>query len=619
MHNRGIPVDVNVVYDNQIVNYIPSIRVNGMESVSPHDMDGILGGIVNELQSRPEHSTLRCALFNLVSSQGYQNQWYASMVETAVGIYNNTDLSIDEIVSMTFGDAIVRMVEQYPELKQTVDSAQARELTKLNQVSIQIDNILGGGQPQMQQGYHQHQMGRPGMQQGYGYQQRPVYGQPAMGNRMQPGGYRQQQTMGSRLQGNPRMQPGAVNTPRMQPTQNATGRLVGNRAQPQQSNQRQPSTTTVPTGFGKVEEVEEQIQQPSNTPEILGAPVYKLDSKSVFKPVLTDELIMLNDAVYYKGDIVNYEDHEGDKRLIKLHREQTRDNNTVVKWVESKDLQEISTVKLAEDEEKEITFDLAKPLFVTDLMEGITPLEMVQNFKLGMEQMYDGGYDGLSEATYNVTGMQQLKRFITNKQTDLDFVNELKSALTASKVEALSILNILSEAKGSVNDALWFGVEEILINKVNALVRAWAGLEIEIEDDLVGSWPDLLEAVTDESNSLVANTLLKEIVKTLSSALVVVVDEIEDRFHSIVLGELVSVTILNVHSKELGLELPDEYCSLTAAIGTHNVTNELIELLVEIIKRRSYLTKNYVITQDGIEFCVYLSDVGVNNVVVSVK
>lgn len=614
--------------------------------------------LINVLQQSVQKGNVRIFMFNLYSSQQYNNAAYAELFAAAIDYY--TVLAqmgqgdVNRVAQETVDAQVPIIVDQFPALLYYLTQQQQYDLQKLRGLRDQIRNTVlsaaGGGQPGMGGGYpgaHPNMgggypgMGGPGGHPGMGTNRpgpemnfgggypggmpgRGPGGYPGMGHPMAGGGGRPAWGGANPGQRNMPIQ----NTHR--PSGPGAGGMLnqGNEPMPSRGGSRRPTVGTTPVYNNDLNPTTSSVDQGEEMRHVdpdnrqLGhlmavhevkEPAPAIDREVAFvsnayvpirrrdqRIVRTEE-----DGTTRYGVIdleeheMDYRDHETNPNMLDLARSQEVGPKVgrPANWDEVTIPSEVSENDPPTDEQKEKIAD--EPIRLTDEVAGYS-LDHARG--IAMEKL-------------NTLGVTENPERMVEYYVDL--LTPVGNGVVAEQIQKLRessdlthLVDVFTGLKDEMAPRLWFKLHDRLTAVFNRRLRAGMGFGAEI-DSIVEDYDAIM---THLSKNFAVQAVDRFKRNTYNYCLKVL--NLRDHNGKTLLSEMVSVTELPWSSKEIDLVMESKYCMLSGAVNSH-MAGACLRLFQRTNVKGCSMSRRLLVTADNVAIELHVGDMGQDTLLVS--
>lgn len=645
MYNQpnGLPVSAEeMMFQPVDVRQLPPPQCPSSQYFDPQMLYALHSELVNQVQSNATRSPLRVFMYNMAASNGYQNQYYQELLESVLQLTMamGQQAQAPNVVTDVLLAEMSLLAGQYPAVGNYLTGQQHQELQALHQHRQQLGQLIrsAGQQPMQQQqqpmGHSPYggNMGRPMSPSNSGFphhQPRPnVGGRPST-----VGG------MGGQMRSNPGIgQPtGMRRQPQASPVHRGPSRSASSMIDSGQSSQpdfRKPGVSTVSAAsrvtnqpiheeedmivadpvnreLAHYSETDEQIKR---FPKAIDRPTelriyhYVPTATRQLKPVVR----VVNDKTVYslidkEHSAMDYEAHELSYNLKKFHRDGIPSPRVMdapkPKWdsvghpsiVEESDTSE--TIVAIPDYE---ALSVHGYLKATDLQSG--RLAIVSSLKKR----------GLTAKDRPIEGYIKLGKPYPAEQNDIYVIKEL-----LEQPDLTSFVDVLIEAAAGddISQGFYYAIHDRLTDTLNRRVRAGLGLQDWSVDSIARDYEDLMNELAKEIQTTTLDRFKRSTLNILKGVIEADISQANEGV--ITFEERISITQVHWTSEEMGLEFNDSYTQLTSAVDVN-----FLAAMINLLRRTSgksqvQVNRRFLVTADNQWLEIHHSDIGADNVILS--
>lgn len=626
---QPLPVHADQVYMHQMlqgqIGSPPQTPI--ANRVTSQNLMALHACLINGLQAGAQRSPLRTFMFNLYSANGYQNQPYAELFNSAAEyllmVLATTPANAPQVAAdTTLNCEVPLLIQQYPALLQYLNPQQQAELQNYammrQNVAMQLQQFYAPQQQPMQTMHPAAMM----HQQSYGQPQQPMYPQ--------------QQPMGMSSYQQPYRQPmqpqRQMHPPRGQHA--ATGMLSTSHPQqpmqPQRGGARPKTRGSFDTtgvadqvysntqGEKDMRVVDQSTREMSHfvardeqrRHEKYAPPIDKggiTFSFNRYKPARRPEQAIVSDgadnyALLDEEQAVNYKDHEDNHQMIKLAKSHHAGPKvlTSARWEDVTKPNEVDLSMKDSEEAKGVEFDDGDPIRL---------VQFVQAFSLPHAQVT--AVDALATMGVEYDDSRVFEYYANIKTPLMVSLEDAKELEKLADSKALgTFVSTLANIADDLSPYLWNVIHDRCTALVNRRIAAGLGLDIAI-DSIVTDYDDLMAALRED----IADTALDRFKEHTLLMLHAATRHINDGDFECLI-EPVSVTHLPWSSEELDLVLENEY-SMLSVDAAPSFAAAASRILSRTTQPKVWVNRRYVVTLDNVWVELHQSDLGKDTIIIS--
>lgn len=596
------PVDIrDVSVPQKVERACPRELVNDL-----YDLHELL---INTIQNDSGKNGLRCFMYNITCENYFQTNEYISILGTGLELITiDPNMQLNDAASLAMGDFMAQCIERFPAIENQLDDRTYSDLNVLFNISADVNDILNSQQQPQQRGYGQQQQQRH---------------QSSSQSRMQPSGGRmgrQQQverptkrpSLTSGIAGNN----GRADTSATRPR--TASSMINNRGKQNDGGRNSRPSLVVSNKGGDMEHIDlecrHEIQRDTMRRRVDIAAV-----ESKYPIAHTIATVCVYDGENYKlipsEEHMNYQDLETVTSMVKMHRALTADMSKPVLWNSITTMPEISIRDPESKEEFLKTFSQStgEAVMPFRLAEAIAVKSRKElNVELNKNLLTNGvSVEALEDRALECSAI--IHSQIIADEKDVAWLEEVRAALANPNLGMFQLLDLIQNNRNTVSIGVITRVNDSIIATVNRRLKQGLGLaKTHIEE--VADFDDLIAILRKRFNDSVVDRFKNNVLMYVKMDLIMNQND-DDMMYSI--SESCSHTYLPWLASDMGLFVhADQPSALVSNEMEPVMRDSAVVAFKEVLKRNVHAGRCYILTEDGIEFEIARSDIGVDNMVV---